>query len=110
LKDIVEYFSKKGFVFKSFIPFDKSLLKTRKKFLVYLATDVKSNYHIVFYFNQKSRFLLKNANELVEFSEKISQIVKHNFKFKQVIIKNGVCSKSIEFLTLRGWKVYNDTM
>ena len=107
MKVVVEYFSKKGVLFKSFKEIDKTLLKTRKKVAIFTSTDTKGNYHSVFKIEQKSRFLIQNAIELVELEEKLQQLEKHNFKYKHLVIGKAICSKSINYLNERGWKLHD---
>jgi len=89
---------------------DNKLLKTRKKVDIYTATDIKKNYHCIFSINQKSRFLLNNADEITSLNEVLQQNVNHNFRYKHLLIKGAICSKSINFLEDRGWKIHNDIM
>jgi len=110
LKAVVEYFAKKRVLFKSFKETDKTLLKTRKKVVIFASTDIKGNYHSVFKIDQKSRFLIKNAIELVELEYKLQQLKKHNFKYKHLIIGKAICSKSISYLKERGWQLHHDFM
>jgi len=110
LKVVVEYFAKKGVLFKSFKKIDKTLLKTRKKADIFASTDTKGNYHSIFIIEQKSRFLLKNAIEIVELEDRLQQLEKHNFKYKQLIICKAICSKSIAYMRERGWQFHHDFM
>lgn len=110
MKIVVEFFLKKGVLFKSFRDIDKTLLKTRKKINIFAATDTKGNYHSIFLIEQKSRFLLKNAIELTQIEDKLQQLEKHNFKYKQLIIGRAICSKSIDYLKERGWQLHHDFM
>lgn len=108
MKKIVDYLGGKGFIYKEFKNFDKSLLNTRKKFFIYTGTDVKSNYHLVFSYEQKSRFLLKHAKELMNFSMSVSTLLNHNFRYKHLFLTGEICSKSSNYLKMNGWKIYHD--
>jgi len=110
LKDLVEHFSKKNILFKDLSTIDKTLLKTRKKIDIFSATDIKKNYHSIFTINQKSRFLVKNAEELIVLNEHLQQLENHNFKYKHLIIHGAICSKSISLLKEIGWKIHDDFM
>jgi uncharacterized membrane protein YjjP (DUF1212 family) len=110
LKAVAEYFSQKRVLFKSLKEIDKTLLKTRKKVVIFASTDTKGNYHSVFKIDQKSRFLIKNAIELVELEIRLQQLEKHNFKYKHLIIGKTICSKSINYLKERGWQLHHDFM
>ena len=110
MKVAVEYFLQKRVLFKSFKEVDKTLLKTRKKVIIFAATDTKGNYHSVLKIDQKSRFLIKNALELVELEDRLQQLEKHNFKYKHLIIGEAICSKAINYLKERGWQLHHDFM
>ena len=85
-------------------------MKTRKKMTILTTTDTKKNYHCIFIVEQKSRYLLKNAMELVELEDKLQLLEKHNFKYKYLMISEAICSKSINYLKERGWRIHNDFM
>jgi len=108
LKDIVEFFSPKKIVFKSLNQIDNSLLKTRKKILIYSGTDVAKSYHALFVVSQKSRFLLKNAQSLEALYGELQKLKNHNFKYKHLLIGKNICSKTIHYLENLGWKIYYD--
>ena len=95
------------------ILFDKKIIlkelsditpKTRKKIKVYLGVDVKNIYYLIVESFTKSRFIMKNAKELIEFVTPLSDI---NFKKnkKILLIESEICSKSKEFLKENGWRI-----
>lgn len=108
MKDIVEFFSSKKIFFKSLDKIDNSLLKTRKKILIYSGTDIGKSYHAMFILNQKSRFLLKNAQGLDALYGELQKLKNHNFKYKHLLIGKNICSKSIDYLENLGWEIYYD--
>lgn len=110
MKDVVEYFSKKGIVFKELKKIDNSLLKTRKKINIYKSTDINKNYHSIFFIEQKSRYLVKNIEDLVLLSHRLEELEQHNFRYKHFIIKGAICSKATSHLKELGWKIHNDFM
>ncbi|WP_024953928.1 hypothetical protein [Sulfurospirillum arcachonense] len=110
MKDVVNYFSKKGVLFKDLNIIDKALLKTRKKIKIFCATDIKKNYHVIFIVNQKSRFLLKNAEDLGLLVENLQQLENHNFRYKHLVISGDMCSKAQNYLKDRGWQLHHDFM
>jgi len=110
LKEIVDFFSNKNILFKSLKNIDKTLLKTRKKLCVYCGTDVKKNYRSIFKIDQKSRYSIKNAEELIKLENKLQQLENHNFKYKHLIINKNICSKTHSYLIQRGWKLHHDFM
>lgn len=110
MKNVVEFFSKKKLIFKSLNEIDKALLKTRKKIKIYTSTDVDKNYHSIFIVDQKSRFLLNNAESLYSLSMNLQKLENHNFKYKHLLIGTNICSKSVNYLQDRGWKLHHDFM
>ena len=93
--------------------FDKNIIlkelkditpKTRKKIKVFLGVDMKNNYYLIVELSTKSRFLIKNAKEMIEFVTPLSDI---NFKKnkKVLIISSPICSKAKNYLQENGWRV-----
>lgn len=83
---------------------------SRKKLLIYECVDLKSNYWIIYIINSKSRFILKNALEISELTNKIITSKGHNYKFKALIVTSPICSKAKDLLLTYNWSVYNDFM
>jgi hypothetical protein len=79
--------------------------KTRKKIEVYLGVDMKNSYYLIVKLNKKSRFLMKDAKELLEFLSQIDRIKDINFKYKKrvLILSGEICSKTKEFLSK--WRI-----
>lgn len=110
MKNVVEFFSKKKLIFKSLYEVDIALLESRKKIKVYTSTDIDKNYHSIFIIDQKSRFLLKNAESLYSLEFNLQKLENHNFKYKHLLIGTNICSKSVNYLEGRGWKLHYDFM
>lgn len=110
MKNIVEFFSSKKIIFKSLNEIDKSLLNTRKKIKIFSSTDINKNYHCIFVIDQKSRFLLKNAESLCSLDINLQKLENHNFKYKHLLISTNICSKSVNYLKNQGWKLHHDFM
>jgi len=79
--------------------------KTRKKIEIYLGVDLKNSYYLIIKLNKKSRFLMKDAKELLEFLSNIDRIKDINFKYKKrvLILSGEICSKTKEFF--KEWRV-----
>jgi DNA polymerase-3 subunit alpha len=67
--------------------------------------DMKNNYYLIVKLNKKSRFLMKDAKELLEFLAKIKKIKDINFKYKKrvLLLSGEICSKTKEFL--KEWRI-----
>ena len=78
--------------------------KTRKKLKVYLGVDMKNFYYLLVELNIKSKVLVKNAKDVIEFVTSISDINFKNNK-KILFIESQICSKAKEYLKQNGWRV-----
>jgi len=78
--------------------------KTRKKIQVFLGVDIKQFYYLLVKIDTKSRFIQKNALELMEFVKPLSEI---NFqKNKKILFLNSpICSKASVLLQANGWRI-----
>lgn len=92
----------------SCIAIDNQVLKSRKKVAVFSGVDTKSYYHVVFSMGQKSRFILKNVQEIVELERQLVLHVGHNYKYKHIVLSGPLCTKARLSLVQSGWKVYDD--
>lgn len=108
MKNLVDFYSKKKVIFKSFEKIDKNLLNTRKKIDIYIGTDINKNYHCMFIINQKSRFLIKDSESLMLLEGRLEVIQNHNFRYKHLLISKNICSKSVSLFEDRGWKLHYD--
>ena len=77
--------------------------KIRKKMKIYIGVDMKNFYYLLVELNTKSRFLIKNAKELIEFVSTISEINFKNNK-KILFLESPICSKAKEYLKNNGWR------
>jgi len=110
LKRVVEYFLDKGILFESVSEIDKKLLNTRKKISILSLKDSKQKYHSIYIVAQKSRFLIKNALELIEIDERLQKLENHNFKYKHLMISEAICSKAVQYFKDKGWQLHHDFM
>ena len=106
MKKIVDFLADKNLVLKSLQPIDLSLLKTRKKLVIYSGVNEKSFYTVVFQIGQKSRFIKKNAQEIIELEQKLESVVAHAYKNKYLLIASPLCSLAKKMMKNNGWKVY----
>ncbi len=78
--------------------------KTRKKIKVYLGVDMKNYYYLLVELNTKSKVLVQNAKDIIEFVTPLSDINFKNNK-KILFIESQICSKAKEYLKQNGWRV-----
>lgn len=110
MKELTTYFTNKNILFKNIKKISIKDLGSRKKIEIYSATGIDSNYYAIFIIDAKSRFIRKNAEELIELYGKLADFEKHNFKKKELLISSPLCSKAKKFLKENGWSVRVDFM
>lgn len=105
MKEMLEKVCKSR-ILTSLEPIPTTLLNTRKKFSIFRGVDLRHFYHLIFSVEQKSRFILKNAQEFIELEQKLELHVGHIYRYKHIIVSAPVCSKALLLLQNSGWKVY----
>jgi len=110
VKELTNYFTNKNIIFKQIDPITPKEIGSRKKIGIYHATSVKKEFYAIFIIDAKSRFLRKNADDLMILSERLSSHLDHNFKRKVLIISSPLCSKAKAYLEENKWSVYIDFM
>lgn len=110
MKDLTQYYRKKEILFKDIKKVEPKELGSRKKIEIYSATSADSKYYAIFILEAKSRFLRKNADDLMELCEKLSSFEDHNFKHKELLISSPLCSKAKKYLQENKWGVRVDFM
>jgi hypothetical protein len=110
LKKLTNYFTKKDIIFKQINQIAPKELGSRKKIDIYHATSVKKEFYAIFIVDAKSRFLRKNADDLMALCETLSSRVDHNFKRKVLLVSSPLCSKAKAYLEENKWSVYIDFM
>ncbi len=108
MKDVVEFLSKKKYIFKKLYSIDIKLLNSRKKIEIFEGVDIKSNYIAIFKVDQKSRFITKNSEEIVLLLDKLIKLQQHNYKKKILLISSPLCSKAKKYLEELKWKIYEN--
>ena len=91
MKELTTYFTKKDIIFKQINETTPKELGSRKKIKIYNATSVDSKYFAIFIVDAKSRFLRKNADDLILLCESLAKHLDHNFKKKVLLISSPLC-------------------
>lgn len=104
MKEVLEKLSAQH-LFSSFLPLSPSLLKTRRKMVLYKGVDTKQYYHIVFSVAQKSRFGVKHAEEMIRYEKSLVAVMDHQFKYKHLLVDAPLCSKARTVLNMDGWNI-----
>ncbi len=110
MKELTNYFLKKDILFKEIKEVSPKDLGSRKKINIFIATSIKREFYAIFIVDAKSRFIRKNAEDLLMLYEKLIEHVEHNFKKKELLISSPLCSKAKKFLEDNKWSVRVDFM
>ncbi len=110
MKDLTKYFVNKNIIFKELTEVFPKDLKSRKKIKIYDGIAIDKNYYAIFILDAKSRFLRKNANDLMDLCNKLIDVKKHNYKKKELLISSPLCSHAKKLLKDNGWGVRIDFM
>lgn len=110
MKELTEFYRKKEILFKDIEKIEPKQLGSRKKIDIYCSTSVNSEFYAIFIIDAKSRFLRKNADDLMMMCENLSSYKGHNFKKKELLISSPLCSKAKKYLQENKWSVRVDFM
>jgi len=110
LKDITKYYLEKEILFKQIEEVNPKELKSRKKIRIFVATSINRDYYAIFIIDSKSRFIRKNAEDLMKMETLLADYKEHNFKKKELIISSALCSKAKKLLEDNKWRVRVDFM
>lgn len=110
MRDLTNYYNNNDILFKDIEEVLPKVLGSRKKIRIFTSTSIHNEYYAIFIFDGKSRFIRKNANELMEMCEKLISHVDHNFKKKELLISSPLCSKAKKYLEENKWSVRVDFM
>ena len=106
MKEVVELFRQKGLIFKELEEVDLKRLGIRKRLQAYLGVDLSNRYHLLFLIRRKSRFLRKDATDLVLLVEQLERAFSHKVAKKSLFLEAPLCSKAKELLLERGFRVF----
>lgn len=110
MKELTNYYNNNDILFKDIKEIFPKELGSRKKIRIFTSTSIQSEYYAIFILDSKSRFIRKNANDLIQMCEELSTYVEHNFKKKELLISSPLCSKAKKFLEEQKWRVRVDFM
>jgi hypothetical protein len=105
MKELVEYLAKNNLVFKSLkviLPFE---IGSRKKIDIYLGVDLKKNYCCLFQIHKKSRFITKDASEIIDLEKRLETFNKSKINFRYIVMNVPLCSKAKRLLEENGFMV-----
>lgn len=110
MKKLTSYYSNQNILFRDFKQIFPKELNSRKKLEIFTATTIDAKFYAIFLVNSKSRFVRKTADELMQLCENLAKFVDHNFKKKELLISNPICSKAKKYLEENDWSVRVDFM
>ena len=107
MKKFVDRLVEKKRIYRSLKEFNLKEIGVRKKVDVFIGIDEKDYYAIIFFINQKSRFLQKNVDEIERITDLVKKKEDHNFKNQIIFIDSPLCSKAKAKLKDLKWRVYD---
>ncbi len=110
MKEFTNYFTNKNILFKELNEVQPKELKSRKKIRIFDGVGIDKNYYAIFIIDAKSRFLRKNANDLMQLLALLIDYKEHNYKKKILLISSPLCSHAKVLLKENGWSVRVDFM
>lgn len=110
LKELTNYFVNKNTIFKELNEIEPKKLGSRKKIRIYDGIGIDKKYYAIFILDAKSRFLRKNANDLMDMCNKLIYLKGHNYKKKILLISSPLCSHAKKLLIENDWSVSIDFM
>lgn len=110
MKNLIHYLNEKDLHFKTLEEVQPKELGSRKKIGIYHSVTLDSDYYAIFIVESKSRFLRKNANDLMEMLQSLKSFKDHNYKHQMLVISSPLCSKAKALLEDNNWRVENDTL
>ena len=110
MKNLIHYLNEKQLHFKTLEKIEPKDLGSRKKIDIYHSVTLDNSYFAIFIVESKSRFLRKNANDLMAMLESLKSYKDHNYKYQMLVISSPLCSKAKALLEENAWRVENDTL
>ncbi len=110
MKELTTYYVNKNVIFKELNEVAVKDLKSRKKIKIYDGIGIDKSYYAIFIIDAKSRFLRKNATELMHLCNMLIDLKEHNYKRKELLITSPLCSHAKKLLKENGWSIRVDFM
>ena len=105
MKKIVDLLCAKGILLKSLNEIDLAIINSRKKAKIFSGVTDKNYFIFIIDIGQKSRFVVKNAKEVIELEKKLEMVENHIYKKKYIVLNSPLCSKAKDFLIKEKWKI-----
>jgi len=105
LKKIVDLLCANGILLKSLNEIDLAILNTRKKVKIFSGVTDKNYFIFIINIEQKSRFVVKNAKEIIDLEKRLEVVENHIYKKKYIVLSSPLCSHAKDYLTEDKWKI-----
>ena len=106
MKELVEFFKKRGVLFRTLEALDPKALGIKKRLELFEGVNLEGAFVLVMKIARKSRLLQKDAQQLELLAKEIESKLAHRFKYRYLIIQAPICSKAKRWLEENGWRVY----
>ena len=105
MKKIVDLLCANGILLKSLNKIDLAILNSRKKVKIFSGVTDKNYFIVIINVEQKSRFVVKNAKEIIDLEKRLEVVENHIYKKKYIVFSSPLCSHAKEFLIQDRWKI-----
>jgi len=105
LKKIVDLLCSNGILLKSLNEIDLTILNSRKKVKIFSGVTDKNYFIFIINVEQKSRFVVKNAKEIIDLEKRLEVVENHIYKKKYIVLSSPLCSRARDFLIKDRWKI-----
>jgi len=105
LKKIVDLLCANGILLKSLNEIDPAILNSRKKVKIFSGVTDKNYFIFIINIEQKSRFVVKNAKEIIDLEKRLEVVENHIYKKKYIVLSSPLCSRAKDFLIKDSWKI-----
>jgi len=105
LKKVVDLLCTKGVILKSLNEIDLATLNSRKKIKIFSGVTDKKYFIVIIFIQQKSRFVVKNAKEIIDLEKKLETVKNHIYKKKYIVLTSPLCSRAKSYLVEDNWKI-----
>jgi len=106
-KEIAEILVSKKLILKKQKNIELAKFTKSRSLQALFGVDLKNFNELVFFSSAKSRFLLKNAQNLENLANLIAEDLRLVIKKRTLFYSSEICSKSVKFLKEAGWKLYD---
>jgi len=106
MKEFAELLRKRGLLFPRLQKLDLRSFGIKKRVEGYEGVDLKDRHTLIFFIRRKSRFLSKDADDLLGIADTVAKKRQRVYGRKILLLDAPLCSKAKESLLQEGFRVF----